>query len=137
MKKVLLTLLAVILILGALGAAGFAGFQYGYRQGALSAADGNAQVAPFDRNFGPQGMMPGHTFGFGREFGPHGFGMMNHGMGFGFFAPFLFLARIAFWALIIWALYMLVTRSGWRMTRTTQTQTTTTQPTTTETEIKE
>jgi hypothetical protein len=136
MKKVLLTLLALVLILGALGAAGFAGFQYGYRQGALSAAGDNAQVVP-GRNFGPQGMMPGRNFGFDREFGARGFGMMNRGMGFGFFGPFMFLARIAFWALVIWALYMLVTRSGWRITRTTQTQTTPPQTTTTETEIKE
>jgi len=138
MKKVLLTLLAMILILGALGAAGFAGFQYGYRQGALATTAGNGQVVPPGRNFGPQGMMPGRNFGFDREFGRRGFGMMDHGMGFGFFSPFIFLARLAFWALVIWALYMLVTRSGWRITRTTQTQTTTPQSTTTtETEIKE
>jgi hypothetical protein len=137
MKKVLLTLLALVLILGALGAAGFAGFQFGYRQGVMAAAGGNAQVLPGGRNFGPQGMMPGRNFNFDREFGGRGFGMMNRGMGFGFLSPFLFLARIAFWALVIWAVYMLVTRSGWRLTRTVQTQTTTAQPASTETEIKE
>jgi len=121
MKKVLLTLLAVVVILGALGAAGFAGYQFGFRQGAVSTTDGNAQVAPFGKDFGP-GRMPMHNFGFNhdRGFGPGGFGMMNHGMGFGFFAPLMFLARIAFWALVIWAVYMLVTRSGWRITRTVQ-----------------
>ena len=134
MKKVLLTLLALVLILAALGAAGFAGFQYGYRQGALATAGGNAQVVPPGRNFGPQGMMPGRVFRFDREIGPRGFGMMDRGMGFGFFGPLMFLARIAFWALVIWAVYMLVTRSGWRITRTAQTQTTEAQ--TTETQPK-
>jgi hypothetical protein len=66
-------------------------------------------------------MMPGRNFGFGfgRDFGPRGFGMMRPGgmMGFGFFGPLMFLLRIAFWALVIWAIYMLVTRSGWRLTR--------------------
>jgi len=43
--------------------------------------------------------------------------MGRGGMGFGFFSPLMFLARIAFWALAIWGIYMLVTRSGWRLTR--------------------
>ena len=118
MKRVLLSLLVVVLILGALGAAGFAGYQFGYRQGALS-SNGNAPVAPRGGNFGP-GEMPMHNFGFDRGFSG-GFGMMHRGIAFGFFSPFLFLARIAFWALVIWAIYMLVTRSGWRLTKTTTT----------------
>lgn len=122
MKKFLLSLLAIVLIVGLLGAAGFAGFQYGFRQGALSTSNGKTQVAPFSGNDGPRGMMPGHNFGFGRQFGPRGFGMMMRPggmMGFGFFGPLMFLLRIAFWALVIWAIYMLITRSGWRLTRQT------------------
>jgi hypothetical protein len=63
--------------------------------------------------------------------------MMQGGgmMGLGFFGPLFLLGRIAFWALVIWAIYMLVTRSGWRLTRTTQTVGA--QPTVTETEVKE
>jgi hypothetical protein len=118
MKRVLLSLLAVVLILGALGAAGFAGYQFGYRQGALS-SNGDGQVIPRGGNFGPGGM-PMHNFGFDRDFG-RGFGMMHRGISFGFFPPFLFLARLAFWALVIWAIYMLATRSGWRLTKTTTT----------------
>ena len=118
MKRVLLSLLAVVLILGALGAAGFAGYQFGYRQGALT-SNGNDQVFPRGGNFGP-GEMPMRNFGFDRGFGG-GFGMMHRGIGFGFFSPFLFLARIAFWALVIWAIYMLAARSGWRLTKTTTT----------------
>jgi hypothetical protein len=122
MKRFLLSLLAIVLIAGVLGAAGFAGYQYGFRQGALSTSNGNPQVTPFSGNNGPHGMMPGHNFGFGygHQFGPRGFGMMMRPggmMGFGFFGPLMFLLRIAFWALVIWAIYMLITRSGWRLTR--------------------
>ena len=129
MKKVLLSLLAIVLIVGLLGAAGFAGYQYGFRQGALTSSNGNTRVTPFSGNNGPRGMMPGRNFGFGfnREFGQRGFGMIRHGgmLGFGFFGPLMFLLQIAFWALVIWAIYMLITRSGWRLTR----QTTGTPPT--------
>src|SRR5512133_42392 len=123
MKKILLSLLAVVLIVGLLGAAGFAGYQFGYRQGALSTSNGNAQVSPLpgnNRNNGPNGM-PMHNFGFGRGFGMRGFGIIRHGgmMGFGFFSPLMFLLRILFWALVIWVIYLLITRSGWRLTRQT------------------
>lgn len=123
MKKVLLSLLAVILVLAALAAAGLTGYRYGYAQGVLSASDGESQlVIP---GFGFEWRrMPMHPFGFDRGFdrgfGPGGYHMMGGGgMGFGFFSPILFLLRIAFWGLVIWAIYMLVTRSGWRLTRTT------------------
>lgn len=116
MRKILFTLLAIVLVLGVLGAAGFAGYQYGYRQGVTASTDGNAQVAPRSGDFNPHGM-PMHNFGFDHGFG-RGFGMMHGGMGFGFFSPLFFLARIAFWALILWAIYLLITRSGWRLTRT-------------------
>src|SRR5512142_3189072 len=123
MKRVLLSLLALILIVGLLGAAGFAGYQYGFRQGASSASNGNTRVTPFSGNNGPRGMMPGRSFGFGfnHEFGRRGFGMMRPGgmLGFGFFGPLMFLLRIVFWALVIWAIYMLITRSGWHLTRQT------------------
>lgn len=147
MRKVLLTLLAVVLILAGLGAAGFAGYRYGYAQGVVAASDGDAQVIPPGFGYGPQ-RMPMHGFGFDRGFDrgfgrgfDRDFGMMQGGgmMGFGFFGPLFFLARIAFWGLVIWAIYMLVTRSGWRLTRTTQTvaaQPTVTETTTSETEVK-
>ena len=117
MKRVVLSLLAIIVILGALGAAGFAGYQYGYRQGALVSSGGNAQLPPGHPNVGPFGM-PRDGFGFRHGFG-HGFGMMPRGMGFGILSPLFFLLRLAFWALVLWALYMLITRSGWRLTRET------------------
>ncbi len=124
MKRVLLSLLAIVLIVGLLGAAGFAGYQYGFRQGALSTSNGKTQVTPFSGNNGPRGMQRhnfGFGFGFNREFGPRGFGMVRPGgmMSFGFFGPLMFLLRIVFWVLVIWAIYMLITRSGWRLTRQT------------------
>lgn len=116
MKKVLLTLLVVILILGALGAAGFAGYRYGYSQGLLATSNGEPLfVTP---GFNPY-RMPYHHFGFERGFDRGNFGMMGRGgMGFGFFGPLLFLVQLAFWALVIWAIYALITRSGWRLTKT-------------------
>ena len=122
MKKVLLTLLGILLVIGVLAGAGFAGYRIGYQQGALTTTDGNP--APFTRGFqlGPQDM-PMHNFGrdfdrgFNRGFGPGGFRMMDRGMGFGFFPPFMFLAGIVFWGLIIWFTYWLFTRSGWQITR--------------------
>ena len=137
MKKVLLTLLAVVLTLGALGAAGMTGYRFGYAQGLSAGSDGEIQLTPRGFGMGPQ-RMPGHNFGFQRgEFGRGGF-PMGRGMGFGFFAPLWFLLQLAFWGLVIYAIYNLIAQSGWRLTRTT---TTSTVPpattTTTETEVKE
>ena len=143
MRKVLFTILAIVLIVGVLGAAGFAGYRFGYAQAVQVAPNGNnRQVAP-GFGFGPR--MPMHNFGFDRDFRGRGFPMMGRGMmGLGVLGPLMFLLRIAFWVLVIWAIYMLVTRSGWRLTRETRTTTaTTTAPppapteTTTTEEIKE
>lgn len=108
MKKVLLTLLAVVVLLGVLAGAGFAGYRYGYFQGAAG------DEVPFARgnNFG-WNRMPMHEFD--RGMGPgfqRGFGMMDRG-GFGFF-PFHILLTLAFWGLVIWLAYKLLT--GWRLT---------------------
>lgn len=139
MKKVLLTLLTVVLVLGLFAAAGYAGYRFGFMRGAQTTANGNPsgpQVRPFDNFDRPR--MPMHNFGddFGRGirrgFGMRGFPMM--GMGFGFFSPLMFLGRIVVFALIIWFIYWLFTRSGWRLTRTTQiTEPQPPQPTETET----
>ena len=134
MRRVLLSLLVVMLILGALGAAGFAGYQYGYRQGALASSNGNTQIAPWGRDIGPN-RMPMHNFGFSRGF-DDGFGMMRRSMGFGFLSPLFFLLRIAFWALVIWAIIMLISRSGWRLTRETTSTTTANPPAPIETYTK-
>ena len=139
MKKVLLTLLTVVLVLGLFAAAGYAGYRFGFMRGAQTTANGNPsgpQVRPFDNFDRPR--MPMHNFGddFGRGirrgFGMRGFPMM--GMGFGFFSPLMFPGRIVVFALIIWFIYWLFTRSGWRLTRTTQiTEPQPPQPTETET----
>ena len=132
MKKVLLTLLAVVVVLGLFAATGYAGYRFGYVQGAQRTADGQVpEFRPFD-GMGPN-RMPMQNFGdrldrdFDRGFGPGGFAMR----GFGFF-PLLFLGWIAILALIVWFVYWLLTRSGWRLTRTVQTVETQSKPAETE-----
>jgi len=122
MKRVLLSLLAVIVVLGLFAAAGFTGYRFGYAQGARVTVNGDnvrPQIGPFG-DFG-QNRMPMREFGFNRgfhrEFGMRGF----PGLGFGFFSPLMFVGRIAILALIVWFIYWLFTRSGWRLTRTAQT----------------
>jgi len=120
-KKVLLTILALIVVLGLFAATGYAGYRFGYAQGAQGAqltASGDApRFGPFDEVI-PRGM-PMHNFGreiergFNRGLRPDGF----RRIGFGFFSPILFLGRVALLGLVLWFIYWLFTRSGWRLTR--------------------
>jgi hypothetical protein len=142
MKKVLLTLLTVVVVLGLFAATGYAGYRFGYMRGAqLTAKSGapgtvpNPQVRPFG-NLDRRGM-PFRNFGndFGRGL-PRGFGMRGFpmlGMGFGLFG---FIIRIAVFGLILWFIYWLFTRSGWRLTRTAPV-TQPSAPIPSETEVKE
>jgi hypothetical protein len=142
MKKVLLTLLTVIVVLGLFAAAGYVGYRFGFMQGAQITANASAPngvpnpgVRPFD-NFDRRGM-PMQNFGdhFGRGL-RRGFPRM--GMGFGFFFPLMLLGRIFVLALILWFIYWLFTRSGWRLTRTVPvTEPPSTKPAETEVEVKE
>lgn len=127
MKKVLLTLLAAVLVIGVLAGAGYAGYQFGFRQGARTASNGDALQPPFMRgpNFDPEEraafpLNKGFERRFDRGFPHGGFRIVNRG-GFGFFSPFMFLGHIALWGLILLLVYLLFTRSGWRLTRTEQT----------------
>lgn len=133
MRRVLLTLLAIIVVFGLFAAAGYAGYRMGYAQGLQSTANGNApQLRPFD-DMRPRGM-PNFGFdrGFHRGFGMGGFPMM----GFGLFAPLFWLGRLVVLGLVLWFLYWLFTRSGWRLTRETVTTTPTQTETVTETKIE-
>jgi hypothetical protein len=120
MKKVLLTLLVIVVVLGVFAAVGYAGYRFGYAQGAqrLQVTANGEVPRPFD-DLGPQ-RMPMHRFefdrGFERGFGPRGFHMMPV-MGFGFFHPLIFLGWILVFGLLIWFVYWLFARSGWRLTR--------------------
>ena len=119
MKKVLLTLLAMIVILGALAGAGYTGYRVGYNQGA--AASGNVQFFGRSERVNPH-VMPIPNFGRDFEFRAQPFRspMMGRGIfGFTMFAPFRILWNIAVLALIIWIVYWLFTKSGWRITRET------------------
>jgi hypothetical protein len=119
MRKVLLSLIAVVLVLGLFAAVGYSAYRVGYDQGAQAAAGGDTTLfRPFE-DVGPRGM-PMHPFGRDIERGfPRGFGPGRFpGIGFGFFSPILFLARVAVLGLVLWFIYWLFTRSGWRLTRT-------------------
>jgi hypothetical protein len=118
MKRTLLTLLAVVVVIGLFGAVGFAGYRFGLARGAQTTGNAEAtrpEIRRFD-DFGPH-RMPMHDFEFGRgaRRGLGGFPML----GFGFFGPLMFLGRILVLALIVWFIYWLLTRSGWRLTRET------------------
>jgi hypothetical protein len=133
MKRVLLTLLAIIVALGLFAAVGYSGYRLGYAQAARGGqriANGDTPrpaMRPFD-NFGPREMPRGDfERGVQRGFGRDRFPMM----GFGFFAPLFWIGRLLVLALIVWFVYWLFTRSGWRLTR--ETVTTTATPTRTET----
>jgi len=121
MKKVLLTLLTIVVVLGLFAGTGYAGYRIGLMRGAQLTANGaapNQQIRPFG-NLDRRGM-PNFGNDFGRG-GPRGFGMRGFpmmGMGFGIFSLFGLLTRIAVFALLIWFIYWLFTRSGWRLTRT-------------------
>jgi len=118
MKKVLLTLLAVIVILGALGGAGYAGYRIGYAQGAS-----NSDNFPGFAHMNPN-LMPMHRFdnNFGPRFNSHRSPMImgRGGFGISFFSPFHLLWNVAILALVIWFVYWLFTKSGWRITRNTE-----------------
>lgn len=140
MKRILLTLLVIIVALGLFAAVGYSGYRLGYARGAQgvqTTANGDATrpaLRPFD-NFGPGGM-PRGDFDFGRGF-QRGFGRDRFPMmGFGFFAPLFWIGRLLVFALIIWFVYWLFTRSGWRLTRETVTTTPTQTETVTETKIE-
>jgi hypothetical protein len=121
MKKVLLSLLGIVVALGLLGAAGFAGYRYGFAQGARMSVNANATrpEQPGFRPFDDSGrrVMPSQPFGNGFNRGMRrGFGGFPL-LGFGFFGPLMFLGRILVFALIVWFVYWLFARSGWRLTR--------------------
>ena len=116
MKKVLLTLLVIVLVLGVIGAAGFTGYRFGYAQGVQATANGDTpNLRPFDRIVPDRSPLDGRDRGFERGFGMGGFPMM----GFGVFSLLRFVIQIAVLALVVWFVYWLFTRSGWRLTRQT------------------
>lgn len=123
MKKVLLVILGSIVVVGALAGAGFAGYRIGYQHGTRSTADGNTVPFIHGYQFGPQDM-PMHNFGrdldrgFNRGWDRGGFGMQGYGMRFGFFPSLMPLGHIVFWGLVIWFVYWLFTRSGWKFSLT-------------------
>ena len=129
MKKVLLSLFGMILVIAVLAGAGFAGYRVGYEQGVH--ASGNDNIAPnwLSENRG-RDEMPRFDFGrvtngrleraFDHGFPRGYFRMMPRGREFGIFSPLRFLAHIAIWVLVLALVYLLFTRSGWRLFITKQ-----------------
>lgn len=123
MKKVLLTLLAVIVIVGALAGAGYAGYRIGYNQGAT--ASGNLPFFDRAERMGPN-FMPRFERDFGFRVQPYHSPMMGGGFfGINFFSPLRILWNLAIFALIVWFVLWLFTRSGWRIVRQTGPESTT------------
>ena len=129
MKKVLLSLLAMILVIGVLAGAGFAGYRVGYDQGARASGSGN--ITPSGRPEIPgRDEMPRFNFGrdhegrfergLDRGFPRGNFRMIQRGHGFGMFSPLMWLAHLVILLLVIGLVYLLFTRSGWRLSVTKQ-----------------
>ena len=120
MKRILFTLLGIIVVLGLFAVAGYAGYRIGYAQGLHTTINGDATrpnraLGPFDEFHRREIPRFGMDREFQRGFGPGRFPMM----GFGFFSPLRWLMPIAVLALIVFFIYWLFTRSGWRLTRQT------------------
>lgn len=132
MKKLILGILGALLVIGLFAGAGFTGYRIGLHQGAQLSADGNIpRLDRFDRDG-----MPRFAPGFDRRFTPRMFVMMHPARDFGFFSLLFFVARLALIALLIWFVFWLFTRSGWRLSLTRQ-STTSNPVEKSETEIKE
>ena len=118
MKKFLLSVITLFLVIGLFAAVGYSAYRVGYNQGTHTTVSGDTSPLGQFGDFSPRGMpMPDFgrdvERGFHRGFDPGGFPRM----GFGFFAPLLFIVVLGF---IIGFIYWLFTRSGWRLTRTPQ-----------------
>lgn len=107
--------LGILLVLAIVIGAGFAVYRMGFAHGAIAGQDGNAaQVLPryhmrgfdSDFHFGMRGLRTPMFGGRGGGFLPI-FGMVGG------------LFRLAVLALIVWAVFMLVRNSGWRLVKTT------------------
>jgi hypothetical protein len=124
MKKVLLSLFGVIIVIAILAGAGFAGYRVGYDQGVQASGKDNIAPSWLSEKHG-RDEMPRFNFGrdtdgrperaFDRGFPRGYFRMMPRGHEFGIFSPLRFLAHIAMWVLILGLVYLLFTRSGWRL----------------------
>jgi hypothetical protein len=119
MKKVLLTLLGVIVILGALAGAGLAGYRIGFNQGVMTS--GNSPFVGRGEQMHPN-VMPNVDRNFGFRSQPFRSPMMMERGNFGIriFSPLRILWNVAILALIIWFIYWLFTKSGWRITHQTK-----------------
>lgn len=125
MKKVILSIIGAVLVIGLFAGAGFAGYRIGYTHGVQASANGDAPLFGRFERFGPERIpMPnfGRNFdrGFDHDFPRGRFHIMQRGHGFGILYPLMLLSHLAIWVLVIWLIYVLFTRSGWRLSLTKQ-----------------
>ena len=121
MKKWIIRIIVAILVIGAFAGVGFTAYQMGYSHGAQASVN-IENKPPFAEHF-DQGKMPEFQSrfpdrGFDSGFPHQEFQMRHHGGGFGFFSPFMFLARIALFGLVIWLIYMMFKGNGWQLSLT-------------------
>ena len=129
MKKVLLSLFGLIIVIAVLAGAGFAGYRVGYEQGVHTSGNDNTPPLARPENHG-RDEMPRFNFGrdsnngperaFDRGFPRGYFRMMPRGREFGMFSLFRLLTHLAIWVLVLALVYLLFTRSGWRLSVTKQ-----------------
>ena len=134
--KTIITLVVIVLLV----AGGFAAYRLGYAHGFSTASSGDMSSfwaerfdnMPHGGYFGnmddfrsggswmmPRSRYPGsYMDGYSSPFNRN---IMGHGSFF-FFSPFSFLFRFAFWALVIWLIYKLITGfsggTGWNLSLT-------------------
>ena len=119
MKKWFLRIVITILVLGAFAGVGFTTYRIGFNQGIQTTNNFTPPLANrFNRDNMPQ-FNPGmNDRNGGPGFAPNHFFMMQRGGRMGFFSPFQFLWRIAFFGLIIWLGYQLFRGNGWHLSLT-------------------
>lgn len=120
MKKWIVRIIVAILVLGAFAGVGFTAYRMGYSHGARTSI--NVEKMPplaerFEQGKVTDFQFPFHDREFDRGF-PHREFEMRHRGGFGFFSPFMFLARIALVGLVIWFFYMMFKGNGWQLSLT-------------------
>ena len=116
MKKWIVRIIVAILVIGAFAGVGFAAYHMGYSHGARTSVNIGNMPPLADRS--EQGKVTDFQFPFHDRGFPHREFEMRHRGGFGFISPFMFLARIALFGLVIWFFYMMFKGNGWQLSLT-------------------
>lgn len=110
--------LGILLVLVLIAGTGFTAYRMGYTHGAIASQDGDlTQVMP---RYHMRGFDGGFNYGM-RDFRFSRVDRFDgmHGGFLPFFGIFGGLLRLAVLALIVWAVFMLVRNSGWKLVKAT------------------